>query len=67
MTFYSVLFHFAKCCNLRVKVAQRLPKTEGAMPIGALPIFRLFLYKASLRACTDQLSKNFTNILQLIE
>ena len=34
MTFFTVLSHFAKCCDLRVKSAPRLPKIEGGANSG---------------------------------
>ena len=40
--FYTVLLHFAKCCDLRVKRLHNGPKQKGGVqPIWAMPIFRL--------------------------
>ena len=42
MKFHAVLSHFAKCFNLHVKSAPRLPKIEGGLPIWAMPVFSPF-------------------------
>ena len=50
MKFYSVLSHFAKYRNLRVKVLRDCPKERGGgvQPNWAMPVFRPFFLKKIL-------------------